>query len=1021
MLGSFFIYDASPSLAMQTSYNPWLVALSLLIAILTSGLGLQIAGIARQARERWLRQAALLSGSISMGGGIWAMHFIGMLAFSICSAVQYAFLPTLLSMTPAIFASWIALRMLAQERIRTSQLLAGGALMGCGIGVMHYSGMAALRMAPLLRYDPFWFAASIAVAIALSTAALWIRYGLRRVSLDGAVSLGLSSVVMAGAIAGSHYFGMTAARFIGAEQPGFQPSYNEAGYLALAIALLVAALGSLVMGGNILLRYRPLYLRSQASEAKLQAILDTTLDGMITIDAKGTILTVNPAVERFFGWQAAELQGQNIKTLMPEPYRSEHDGYLLKHQLTGVAKMMGAEREVTAQHRDGSLLPICLTVGKAALPDQTLYVGVIRDISGRKLMERELAASEQQFRSLIGNIPGVTFRSLAQEPWLKIFISGAIEKLCGWPAQVFLNGSLTLFDLAHPDDREPIRWSVKQAMQQQRTYVIEYRIRCKDGSERWVSESGCGVFDDNKQAMLIDGVILDITETKRRRAELEGTVHAISRAMAMAEFDLDGHIRHANQQFLKLTGYRLNELIGQHHSLFCLAGEQESVDNQELWQALRKGLFRSGEFCRRTKDGSLIWIQAYYNPILGADGRPCKVIKLAADLTERKLIEIDLVEAKNRAEAATASKSAFLAHMSHEIRTPMNAIIGYAQLLLETQLDAQQRQHLEIVHQSADNLLGLLNDILDTAKLEHGSIELDIQPFSLRELCQQTLDTLRLGAESKGLKLTLDYPSQLGDIFQGDAYRLRQILLNLLGNAIKFTERGEVSLAVSRAAPWLTLAVRDSGIGMSPQTLNKIFQPFAQADASTAQRFGGTGLGTTIARQLAERMEGRIEVESELGKGSVFKVILPLQRGELPPKHIRSPSGGLPMPPLDILIVDDVPQNLNLLQILLKRRGHHTSLAVNGQQALEQTRHHQFDLVLMDVQMPEMDGLTACRLIREGENKRQAPPVPIIALTASVQQEDKLAALEAGMSGFASKPINVLELEAEIARVLDFA
>ena len=262
---------------MQTSYNPWLVALSLCIAIITSCLALQIAGLARQAQESWLRQAALISGSIAMGGGIWAMHFIGMLAFTICSTVKYAFAPTFLSLTPAVFASWVALRILSKESVSIRQLLESGVLVGSGIGIMHYSGMAAMEMAPLLRYDPLWFVASIVVAIALSTLALWIRFGLHGTRLSSFQIVLLSGIVMGCAIAGMHYFGMEAARFVGEDEPGFQSSINNIGYLALAITLMVLALGALVFGGNTLLRYRPLFLKVQASEAKLQAMVNTML------------------------------------------------------------------------------------------------------------------------------------------------------------------------------------------------------------------------------------------------------------------------------------------------------------------------------------------------------------------------------------------------------------------------------------------------------------------------------------------------------------------------------------------------------------------------------------------------------------------------------------------------------------------------------------------------------------------------------------------------------------------------
>ena len=1018
MLSAYFITSGQLFLFLHANYDLWLVSLSLIIAIITSCLALQIAGLARESPENWLRQVALISGSIAMGGGIWAMHFIGMLAFDICSTVRYAFIPTLASMSPAIFASWIALRILSQSKTSRSQLLISGVLMGSGIGLMHYSGMAAMRMTPQLRYDPLWFLASIGVAVLLSTVALWIRFGLRNSRLGNGQTVLLSGTVMGLAIAGMHYFGMASARFIGVQEPGFTSSLTDNAYLALAIALMVIALGTLVFGGNALLRYRPLYEKILANEAKLKTIVNTTVDGMITIDVTGTVLSANPAIERLFGWKEQELLGKNIKMLMPEPYHSNHDQYLSDYQKTGIAHIIGQEREVIGLHREGRQFPIRLAVGKAILPNQTLYVGFISDISERKQMQDELAASEQQFRTLIDNIPGVTFRSDCHEPWGKIFISDGIEKLSGWSKQAFMNGTIHIFDIIHPDDRNRVRQTVLTALQDHQPYVLEYRIYCKNQSQRWVSESARGVYSDADQPVLIDGVILDITEAKLHNAEFESTVQAINSAMAVIEFDLHGNVRYANDNWLNMSGYTLEEIAGQHHSILCLPQELESGSYKAMWQALCSGDFFHGEYCRKTKQGNELWLHAFYNPILGADGKPYKIIALLTDLSERKAMELALISAKNKAEAATAAKSAFLANMSHEIRTPMTSIIGYTDLLHDTQLNPDQKQLLDTVGQSAGSLLVLLNDILDIAKLEQGAMELEHESFSLRRVCQQVLDVLRISADKKGLRLRFNIPTDLHDIYIGDEPRIRQILINLIGNAIKFTETGEVSLEIKQEREWITLTICDTGIGMDQDALSKIFSPFTQADSSISRRFGGTGLGTTIARQLVEMMKGAIDVRSTLGQGSTFEVRLPLEQGTLP-AATSAPAQTMALPPLEILIADDVPQNLKLLTIILNRKGHTITTANHGLEALEQVKNRPFDVILMDVQMPEMDGLTAAREIRRNEQSQGLASTPIIALTASVLLEDRQAAIEAGMSGFASKPIDLRQLEAEIARVLE--
>ena len=1014
---SLFLLDADPSLLLFGTYDPWLVALSLAIAMFTSGMALQVAGMARLSRNAFHRHTALLTGSLALGGGVWAMHFIGMLAFELCAPVHYAPGLTLLSLLPSLGASWVALHLLARHQITAWQLIGSGVLVGAGIGAMHYSGMAAMRMDPLLRYDPWIFALSILVAVGLAILALWVRFGLRG-RLSSGKAIMASGVVMGLAISGMHYTGMAAARFVGVADPAGAQSETSL-FLALAVALITVSLTIFVAGVNGLLRYRQLFRQVQASEARVRAILETAVDGVVTIDDKGIIEGINAAAVRLYGWSREELIGRHIDTTVPESYRQGIANYLPQLLNAGESEIIGGSREVELLRKDGSELPIRLAIGRAKLPDRTLFVGFISDISERKAMEKALRESEQQYRSLIGNIPGVAFRCLLDEDWSMLFISDAVEKLTGWSADDFINRRKSISELYHPEDYQRVSEEVLADISRGRNYTVEYRIYDRQGEEHWIWESGSAVLGDDGEPKWIDGVLLDITESKLRNAEFEGTAKAISRALSVIEFDLQGRVLSANYNFLELMGYEEEEILGQHHRIFCEQSWVESGAYEEFWARLARGELDSGEYLRIAKGGREVWIQASYNPIFDADGKPFKVIKFATDLSQRREMEEALRIAKERAELAAAVKTTFLANMSHEIRTPMNAIIGFTELLLDSVLNEQQRRHLGTVRQAARSLLGLLNDILDTAKLERGAVELEQMDFSLRELCGQVCDALRLSAEGKGLSLSLDYQEGLGDFFKGDPLRIQQVLTNLVGNAVKFTESGWVRLEVSGEPGKVQLAVRDSGIGIAEDRLQHIFDPFAQADASMSRRFGGTGLGTTIARQLTELMGGSIQVESRLGAGSLFRVQLPLAAGVAAHGERRVVARQLPA--LNILAADDVAQNIELLSLTLGAMGHQVTTASDGEQALAAFVGGRFDVLLMDVQMPRMDGLEATRRIRRHEQAHGLKPTPIIALTASVLEQDRRAAREAGMDGFASKPLEMDKLLAEVARLIGLA
>ena len=434
-----------------------------------------------------------------------------------------------------------------------------------------------------------------------------------------------------------------------------------------------------------------------------------------------------------------------------------------------------------------------------------------------------------------------------------------------------------------------------------------------------------------------------------------------------------------------------------------------------------------GELRAYRKDGTIVWTEVTASPIFDASGAIAELVGVTRDVSERKRYEFELERAREAAEAANLAKSEFLSNMSHEIRTPMNGIMGMAQLLAYTELTDEQQEYLDAIKTSSDGLLSLINDILDLSKIEAGKIELESREFSLRASISDVITTQISLIHRKGLTITTDISPDVPDNLIGDQLRLKQILINLLSNAIKFTPQGGIRIAVV-VAEWsdcivlLNLSVTDSGIGIAPGVLEKIFDPFVQADGSTTRKYGGTGLGLSICTRLAELMGGRIWVESEEGGGSTFTVASPFTINDaIDQCHDSRRSDGMSVhwngPALAILVVDDLEVNLMFASRILEKVGHTVVTAHNGQEALDAWGEGRFDLILMDIQIPVMNGIQATRVIRERE-ERSGGRVPIIALTAHALQGERENILSQGVDGYLAKPIQISVLFDELRRCL---
>ena len=549
------------------------------------------------------------------------------------------------------------------------------------------------------------------------------------------------------------------------------------------------------------------------------------------------------------------------------------------------------------------------------------------------------------------------------------------------------------------------------------------------GQAYWVAATIVPFLDANGLPKEYISVRTDITKRKKLEQELaheRSFLESITANLGKGVMVLDREERctFLNPEAERLLGWTLAQLKGQplHGQMYFCASQPEGDDAPACPVCLCHALQECVPF---DMQDDLVLVHKERGPFPAAmtvsplfeDGVLRGCVAVFHDITQHKRHEAELRQAKEQAEQASQARSSFLANMSHEIRTPLNAILGFTEALLDTPLNPQQQRQLTTVRQSGRTLLGLLNDILDTAKLEKGALQLEVRDFSLRQLCQQLVDMLSLEAGKKALSLHLDYPPEEPEFFQGDALRIHQVLLNLLSNAIKFTAIGSVTLHVRQGPEqWLHVQVQDTGIGMTAEQLSRVFTPFAQADASTTRRFGGTGLGTTIARQLVELMHGRLQVSSIPNQGTCFTVCLPLPPGQ--PVAATPMLASVALPPLRILAVDDVPENLELLQLVLARDGHQVTLASGGQAALALLKAQAFDVVLLDLHMPDIDGFAVTTQWRAWQAQQGQAPTPVIALSASVLLQDRQQAFDVGMNGFAQKPLSVPCLQAEIARVL---
>ncbi|MBX0326249.1 response regulator [Oscillochloris sp. ZM17-4] len=597
------------------------------------------------------------------------------------------------------------------------------------------------------------------------------------------------------------------------------------------------------------------------------------------------------------------------------------------------------------------------------------------------------------------------------------YVSGGVEPLFGETPQQFMS-NMMLFRFIDPEDHERFQDTDLESVRTHSTFDIEARARKTNGQTGWFHIRSVPTMRLAEGRTLWTGICLEISARKEvelalaaREAQLRALGDNLPNGFIYQyRYDPQGQpsFTYLSSSVERIWGGNVTDALADSESVYrkIVDEDRERVRESELRSAremsvfaeearhrLPNGEIRHAYLCsrpHREPDGSIIW-----------DG-------VAIDITERQQAAEALLRAKEAAETADAAKSAFLANMSHEIRTPLNAVIGMADLLLSTSLSPQQRTYTATIGTAGQALLSLISDILDLSQIEAGHLKLDAQPFDLHACLAEARDLVSHAADEKGLHMACAIDPSVPAGVIGDQARLRQLLINLLSNAVKFTSSGEVSLTAN-ATPHaggrhtVTIIVRDTGIGISTDHQRQIFEPFVQADQSTARRYGGTGLGLAICRQLVDMMGGQIALESELGVGSAFTVSIPFQSAAPPALASPQPAdqGSATARELHILVAEDNLINQEVTSQLLSRLGHKVTIVASGQAALDAVSVTPFDVVMMDVQMPEMDGEEATKRIRA----REGPQPYIIALTASAMPGDRERFLRAGMDDYLSKPV----------------
>jgi PAS domain S-box-containing protein len=748
-------------------------------------------------------------------------------------------------------------------------------------------------------------------------------------------------------------------------------------------------------------------------QSRLVEIVERAGIAVIISDAKGRIEWVNQGFARLTGCSLESVAGRQQDEVLCGTHGDPAPRAALR---AAIDAGTGCRIEVLNHARDGAAYwaqvdfkPIHASNGVL-----TSFMAICTDVTDRKREQdgrHELLGRLQKMGS---QLPGMVYQYRRRPDGTTHFpySSDGIRQIFGVSPESVRETSEATFALVHPDDAVRVREAIIRSAEQLTHWRDEFRVRQADGQVQWILGNAAPEREPDG-GVLWHGFMTDVTQRRiamqaiaDARTLLQSVLDAATECAIIAT-DVNGLITVFNSGAERMLQYPAAEMIGVANPL------------EALTHAARQGEFTVRECTLMRKDGSRLTVSLSVTAIRNTRGEINGFLGVATDVTEKREAREALQAAKEAAERANRAKSEFLATMSHEIRTPMNGVLGFANLLRDTELGAEQREFVRTIENSGQNLLAILNDILDFSKIEAGAMTLENIPFNLADAVEEVLALMGGKAEEKGLELAVSFAPDMPERIVADPGRLKQILVNLIGNAVKFTSLGHVRVEVSAARTdgrlELMIRVQDTGIGIPPAAQAALFKKFTQADASTTRRYGGTGLGLAICRQLVDLMGGTIGLDSTPGAGSTFWFSLPVAIAHCvdagtPPVEIAAPATDV----IRVLVADDNSVNQMVAVRLLQRLGCRCDVAGNGAEAVQMAARLPYSLIFMDCHMPEMDGFEATLAIRSRERDLKLAATPIVALTASVLQEDRDRCASAGMNDILGKPVQ----PAEFARLL---